>query len=717
MRPIEDALGKLRELGKRPRRVGVNRWLALCPAHDDTRPSLSVGRGHDGTLLLKCFAGCRFEDILDALGLREKGRVQGRSGPRTATPRIVAEYDYRDERGEVLYQVARLEPKDFRCRRPNGSGGWTWSMNGQRRVLYRLPEALEAVRSARRLYIVEGEKDADALAQLGLAATTNMHGAGKWRDEYSRSLVGVRAVIVPDNDPQGRAHARQVARSLAPYAAEVRILELPGLLPKQDVSDWLANGGARSELERLAGEAPLCEPAQERAQTTQPLESSNLNDLHHARQIARRFGHSIRHCERQGGFFVYDGARWIRDETGQVWRWAVETAEDIQREARELSNEDERRRLLEWAVRAERRANIESALKQLAALEGIAVTHDAFDRDPWLFNCANGTVDLRSGKLRPHRREDMLSKISPVAFDPEARCPQWQAFLKRITDDNVDVLAFLQRAVGYALSGSVREQKLLFLHGAGANGKSTFLNMLLHVWGDYARRIAPDLLFLNRDDRHPTALADLCGVRLAVTTEIEQGKRLAEVLVKELSGGDRLLARRMRQDYFEFEPTHTLFIAGNHLPVIRGSEHAVWRRIALVPFTVTVPENEQDKDLADKLRAEAAGILRWCVRGCLDWQAFGLSEPADVRAATSQYRSDMDILGDFLGECCVVVPGAEVTSAELNKAYRAWCEKTGERAMSARSLGLRLKERGFTQKLTGNSRSRTWIGIGLLSER
>jgi putative DNA primase/helicase len=498
-------------------------------------------------------------------------------------------------------------------------------------------------------------------------------------------------------------------------AAEVKLLELPGLGPKQDVSDWLARGGTAAELERLADE-PSNPSDSAGARRAVPLQSSNLNDLYHARRIAQRFGQSIRHCERLGGFFVYDGVRWTRDETAQVWRWAVETAEDIQREARGFGREDERRRLLDWAARAERRANVESALTQLAALEGIALTHDAFDRDPWLLNCANGTLDLRSGELRPHRREDMLTKMTAVRFEPKAPCPQWQAFLTRIMGGNVELLAFLQRAVGYALTGSVREQKLLFLHGTGANGKSTFLSALLHVWGDYGRRIAPDLLFFDRDDTHPTALADLCGVRLAVTTEVEQGKRLAEVLVKQLSGGDRLLARRMRQDYFEFEPTHKLFMAGNHLPVIRGTDHAVWRRIALVPFTVTVPEGEQIKDLADKLRAEAPGIFRWCVRGCLDWQAFGLSEPAEVRAATGQYRSDMDILGDFLAERCVVLPGAEVTSAELNQAYRAWCEKTGERAMSARSLGLRLKERGFTQKHSGESRARTWMGIGLGSE-
>ena len=396
----------------------------------------------------------------------------------------------------------------------------------------------------------------------------------------------------------------------------------------------------------------------------------------------------------------------------EVWRRGAATTEKIYQDAGELHG-DERTRKREWAARAEKRYPIESALKQLEAQADIVIRHDAFDQEPWLFNVQNGTIDLRTGKVREHCRLDMLTKIAPASFDAAAKCPQWMKFLDDIMAGDIKLQAFLQRIVGYALTGSTKEQKLFFLHGAGANGKSVFLDTMLHVFGDYGRRIAPDLLFLRRNDTHPTALADLQGVRLAVTTETEQGRRLAEVLVKELSGGDRLTARKMRQDYFEFEPTHKIFQSGNHLPVIRGTDHAIWRRIDLIPFEVVFADADQDKDLAAKLREEANGILRWCVNGTLEWLRYGLTEPDKVVAATREYRSDMDILGDFFDDRCVIVPCAEVSNPDLRKAYETWCEANGERAISARALGLNLKERGFTQTSAGPKRTRTWSGIGI----
>ena len=440
-----------------------------------------------------------------------------------------------------------------------------------------------------------------------------------------------------------------------------------------------------------------------------------LNDFYHARRIVEMHGSDIRYCAKLGGFLVWDGARWSEDETGEVWRRAIHAAIRTYIDARNAGAKDESARLKKWLSRAERRRSIEDALKHLQAFPDIVTRPEMFDTDPWLFNVSNGTIDLRTGELREHRSEDLITKLAPVTFDPNAAPPKnWLRFLDEIFDGNRAVVDFLQRACGYALTGVVGEHKLFFLHGGGANGKSTFLDTLMFVMGDYARRLAPDLLFGARRDSHPTGLADLRGRRLGVTSEVEFGKKLAEVVVKELTGGDRLIARRMRQDFFEFEPTHKLFMCGNHLPIIRGADHAIWRRIDLIPFTVTIPDELQDKDLPEKLRAEATGILNWLVTGCLEWQSRGLAEPAEVTSATRSYRSDMDVLGDFMNDCCVLDPGAHAMSADLNRVYREWCTKNGETPMSVRRLGLRLKERGLTVELRGNKRLRAWIGIGLV---
>ena len=438
-----------------------------------------------------------------------------------------------------------------------------------------------------------------------------------------------------------------------------------------------------------------------------------LNDFYHANKIVELHGDDIRYCRGLGGFLVWKDNEWREDTTGDVWRKALHTAWGEYKKAdKTFTSLNELSHKKKWALCAARRRNIEDALKQLQAQTEIVATPDMFDRDPWLFNVANGTIDLRTGQLLEHRREDMITKCAPVEFDPACEPPRrWLQFLDEIFDGNSALQDFIRRACGYALTGSVGEQKFFFLHGSGANGKSTFLDALMYVMGDYARRTPANLLFAARHSAHPTALADLKGRRLAVTPEIEFGKSLAEAAVKELTGGDRLTARRGRQDSFEFDPTHKVFVCGNHLPIIRGSGHRIWRRIDLIPFSVTIADERQDKDLPAKLRTEATGILNWLVEGCLEWQKLGLAEPAEVTTATRSYRSDMDILGDFLNDCCVLESGLQATFADLNRAYKEWCNKNAEQAMSTRWLALRLKERGFKKQRTMSVRF--WQGLSL----
>ena len=327
-----------------------------------------------------------------------------------------------------------------------------------------------------------------------------------------------------------------------------------------------------------------------------------------------------------------------------------------------------------------------------------------------LLPVANGTLDLRSGQLGEHRREHRMTRTTAVAWSPCAVCPTWLAFLERVLPD-AEVRDFIRRAVGYSLTGSVAEQKLFFLYGSGRNGKSVFLEILEALAGEYSTPTRMETLTINRG-AIPNDIAALAGARVVTVSETAEGARLNESLVKDLTGGDAISARFLRQEFFTFKPQFKLWIRGNHKPQIRGSDDGIWRRLMLVPFTVQIPLDEVDHDLPAKLRAELPGILNWAVQGCLEWQAGGLRPPEAVTAAVGEYRGEMDILGQFINECCVAIPGAITTAKALYSAYSKWCADSGEQAVAQRRFGMALSERGFERVKSGTV---SWNGIGLLA--
>lgn len=439
--------------------------------------------------------------------------------------------------------------------------------------------------------------------------------------------------------------------------------------------------------------------------------SFNLTDAGNAQRFARDHGADVRYVYAWSAWLIWDGRRWARDAGDGIMVRAKATARAIYAEAAGETDSARRKVLAGWAGASERRERLHAMVALAQSEPGIPVTPDDLDRDPFALTLENGTVDLRGGQLRPHRREDLITRLAPVVYTPAATCPRFLAFLDRIMDSDHERIGFLQRALGYSLTGDTREQCFFVPWGSGANGKTTLTRTIYRLLGDYAASTRADALMVKHGDTIPNDIARLKGARYVLATEAEENQRLAEALVKSITGGDPLTARFMRAEWFDFTPALKLWLATNHRPVIRGTDHAMWRRVRLIPFTVTISDDERDPTLGDTLATEAPGILAWLVAGCRAWLAHGLGTPDSVRAATGEYRAAMDVLGAFIAERCIADPEADVPARDLYDQYQRWCGATSERAMTRRAFGLRLAERGYVATRTKHERG--WRGIRL----
>jgi len=467
-------------------------------------------------------------------------------------------------------------------------------------------------------------------------------------------------------------------------------------------------GGGKSEQPR--DESESVEGEEREAQ------SEHTTDLGNARRLVAEHGLDLLHVGTHAHWYAWDGARYQRDETGEVVRCAQATVRGLWREALVLSaGSNERKAMMKHALRSEGEPSIRRMVALARVQPEVAVRSDDLDAQPELLATPSGTLDLRTGELRPPRREDRLTRATRATYDPEAVAPRWGRFLERVLPD-VEVRGFVRRAVGYSLLGTTAEHVLLILWGRGANGKSTFLETLLHALGGYATTTPTETLLAQRETSIPNDLAALRGVRFVTSVETGEGRRLAEAKIKAMTGADTLSARFMRGEWFTFRPQFQLWLATNHKPEVRGTDHAIWRRLRLVPFTETIAEDEQDRELPDRLREEAPGILRWAVEGCLEYRKRGLSAPQAVLAATEGYRREQDLLGEFLEERCTTGEDCWAWTADLFLAWSEWCEGQGERPGSQRMFGERLRERGFEADRKGKGGRRTWRGVGLRRE-
>lgn len=440
-------------------------------------------------------------------------------------------------------------------------------------------------------------------------------------------------------------------------------------------------------------------------------EAFNLTDAGNALRFARDHGSDVRFCYEWKCWLTWDGRRWVRDPGAGIMTRAKETARTIYAEAAAEVDKGRRLEVVKWARQSEHEQRLRAMVNLAKSEPGIPIMPDVLDQDPFLLNVENGTVDLRTGVLHAHDRSKLCTKLAPVRFDPAAPCPRFLKFIDEITTGG-GARKFLQRALGYSLTGDTREQVFFLCVGGGSNGKSTLLGLVFELLGDYASAARAETFTVRNASTIPNDIARLKGARFVHVSEAEENQRLAESLVKAVTGGDMISGRFLFSEFFDFVPRCKIWIATNHRPAIRGTDHAMWRRVRLIPFDVTIPDDKADKTLAAQLAAEGPGVLAWLVNGCRSWFADGLGVPDAVRDATAAYREEMDVIGRFLRDACVSERGATARSAPLYAAYANWCQANGEAPITQNLFGRSLTERGY-QRARGGGRGRTWNGLRL----
>lgn len=611
-----------------------------------------------------------------------------------------AKWDYLDAAGQLIAIVYRYDP-------PNGKKEFRpWDVKRRKmappdpRPLFNQP----GMKDAAQVVLVEGEKCAQALISAGVTATTAMHGANAPVDKTDWAPLEGKAVLIwPDRDKPGWEYAANAAQAVLDAGARsCHILYPPQEAAEGwDAADAIAEGfdvasflvhGPRMQIHAVAEDA---EPVISSDESVWGTEDAL------ALAFTRRYHRDWRYVAAWGRWLVWDGQRWRNEDTlaatdliRSVCRQTAVRAEDRKVAAKLASSSTVGG--VERLARADRRH---------------AATTDEWDADPWLLNTPGGVVDLKTGRTRANDRADRMTKITTAT--PRGECPQWRSFLHDVTGGDQNLQDYLQRMVGYALTGSTREHALFFLYGTGANGKSVFVNTLADILGDYATNAPMDTFMETRTDRHPTDMAGLRGARFVAAIETEQGRRWAESKVKNLTGGDKIAARFMRQDFFEFFPQFKLFVAGNHKPAIRNIDEAMKRRLHLIPFTITVPPEKRDKHLQQKLLAERDGILAWALEGCLAWQRLGrLDPPQQVLDATDEYFEEEDAIGEFLDEDCQQSAVAREAISAIYQRWRERAERRGEYVGTSRWLTQQLINRGFARtRLHGGAKALSGLSL------
>jgi putative DNA primase/helicase len=484
-----------------------------------------------------------------------------------------------------------------------------------------------------------------------------------------------------------------------------------------DVQNLSSNSTASSQA------ATESEPAGEKSKSASVQRSPQLRwsdvwrfhrtDAGNAELLAALFGSKLCYHNTSGRWLIWQQHRFAEDIQNSIIGFAKTAARWRARAVYQLAETEDSKDHYKWSIRSEHCSRLEAALKLARSEPRISDGGKKWDADPMLLGVQNGVVNLHTGKLRPGRPSDRMLLHSDIAFTPAALCPRWERFLAEIFNNNLEIIDYVQRAIGYCLTGDTSEQVLFLCYGTGANGKSTFLEVLRYIFGTYAYNLPFSAFELKARSAIPNEIAALSGKRFITAIETNESVELNEGRLKALTGSDPITARFLYREFFTFDPTGKFWLAFNHKPRVSDDSPGFWRRVRLIPFTRQFDESKRDSDLLRKLKAEAPGILNWAIAGALSWQKLGLKAPDVIVKASEEYRTDSDPLADFITERCEIGSKAQTTAAALWEEYRKWADTNGDQPLARKAMSQRLEARGFKKGRTGHDRTRVWIGIAL----
>jgi len=442
-----------------------------------------------------------------------------------------------------------------------------------------------------------------------------------------------------------------------------------------------------------------------------------LTDVGNAERFVAMYKDTVKYCAVYKKWFIWNGKFWEQDDTGLVITYAINCVRNIINEANMLPESDKRKAMIQHSLKSESNGKLRAMLDIATGMPEITIRSEEMDKNLWLLNCENGTINLKTGKLQEHSAKDYITKMCKAKYNPDCPIPLWTSLIEKVTNGNVQMQRYIQKALGYALTGDISEQAIFILYGTGSNGKSTLLNIFAELLTSYSQNTPSETFMLKKNDSVNNDIARLKGARFVSAIEMEENKRMAEALIKSMTGGDKLVTRFLYGEFFEYTPQFKVFLAVNHKPVIRDTTNSIWRRIKLIPFENTFSEQERDRNFPAKIMAsELPGILAWAVQGCMLWQQEGLAMPDNVTAATQKYKEEMDSFATFFLECCEERASGRISNKALRAKYEEWCKENGEYVMTQRPFSQKLIERGFIKRNSSSNGSAEWYGFVLRGE-